>query len=198
MILQPGRNVWRVERAPRAAVLVDAAACFGAVRQAFLKARRTIFIVGWDIHSRTRLVGEEGKADDGYPEALSDFLSALVRERPELSVCLLLWDYSVLYAMEREPFPTLALQWSTPRQVRFCLDGAVPIGSAQHQKLIVVDDAIAFTGGLDLTIRRWDTSAHRIGDRHRVDPTGRPYRPFHDVHALVDGAAARALADLVR
>jgi phosphatidylserine/phosphatidylglycerophosphate/cardiolipin synthase-like enzyme len=56
-ILQPGRTVWTVERAHRAAVLVDGASFFAAVRAACLKARRTIFIVGWDIDSRTELVG---------------------------------------------------------------------------------------------------------------------------------------------
>src|SRR5262249_46083077 len=125
-------------------------------------------------------------------------LSVLVRERPKLVVRVLAWDHSVLYAMEREPFPSLTLGWSTPHRVRFCLDNAVPIGSAQHQKLIVVDDAIAFTGGLDLTVRRWDTSAHAIDSPHRVDPAGRPYRPFHDVQVLVDGGAAHALAALAR
>ena len=105
MILQRGCNVWRVERADRMAVLIDGGAFFRAVREALLKARRSVFIVGWDLHSQTRLVGESDRADDGYPEILADFLSALVRERPKLTVRLLLWDYSVLYANERELFP---------------------------------------------------------------------------------------------
>src|SRR5262249_55529208 len=95
-------------------------------------------------------------------------------------------------------FPRLTLRWGTPPQVRLCLDDAVPIGSAQHQKLIVVDDAIAFTGGLDVTVRRWDTSAHRLDDPRRVDPEGRPYRPVPDVPAVGDGPAAGALAELAR
>src|SRR5262245_64144478 len=93
MILRRGRNAWRVERADRIAVLVDAGAFFRAVREALLKARRSVFIVGWDLHSQTRLVGETDRADDGYPETLADFLSALVRERPKLRVRLLLSEY---------------------------------------------------------------------------------------------------------
>jgi hypothetical protein len=57
MILQRGRNAWRIERADRMAVLIDAAAYFRAVREALLKAQRRVFIVGWDLHSQTRLVG---------------------------------------------------------------------------------------------------------------------------------------------
>ena len=197
-LLRPGKNVWRVEQAPRAAVLIDAAAFFRAVREALCQAQRTVFIVGWDIDSRCRLVGEDCDPHDGLPVAFADFLSAIVRQRPELTVHLLLWDYSVLYALERELFPTLALHWNTPRQVRLCLDDEVPIGSSHHQKIIVVDDAVAFSGGLDLTVRRWDTPDHTLDNPDRVDPAGKPYRPFHDVQALVDGPAAHALAELVR
>src|SRR5262245_40796006 len=197
-LLRPGRNAWRVESAARAAVLIDGAAFFRAVREALRKAQRTVFIVGWDIDSRMRLVGENCQPDDGMPITFVDFISALARERPELTVHLLLWDYSMLYALERELFPTMALHWATPRQVRVCLDDELPIGSSHHQKVIVVDAAVALSGGLVLPIRRWDTSDHRLDNPDRVDPTGKPYRPFHDVQALVDGAAAHALAELVR
>ena len=47
-ILKTGRNVWRIDRASRAAVLVDDAAFFSAVREACLNAERNITIVGWD------------------------------------------------------------------------------------------------------------------------------------------------------
>src|ERR1700754_2791874 len=142
MILERGRNVWRVERANEMAVLIDGAAFYRAVREALLKARRSIIIVGWDLHSQTRLVGETGRADDGYPETLAEFLSALVRDRPKLVVRLLLWDYSVLYANERELFPRVALGWKTPERVRLALDDAVPFGASQHQKLVIVDDTV--------------------------------------------------------
>ena len=197
-LLVPQRNVWRIERAPRVAVLVDGAACFQAIRAAFLQARQSIFIVGWDIDSRTRLVGETGQADDNYPAELGELLRTLAEERPHLKVYLLLWDFSVLYALERETFPVARFQWTTPPGVRFALDNCVPFGCSQHQKIVLVDDALAFSGGLDLTVRRWDTPAHRLHDPHRIDPAGRPYRPFHDVQIMVDGGVARALAELVR
>jgi phospholipase D1/2 len=197
-ILQPGRNVWRIEPAGRAAVLIDGAAFFDAVRRAFLRAERRIFIAGWDIDSRTRLVGEDNCADDGFSPVLAEFLSELVECRPALEVYLLLWDFSAVYAVERELFPRLSLQWRTPTRVTLCMDGAVPFGSSQHQKLIVVDDALAFSGGLDLTVRRWDCSDHTLDNAGRVDQSGESYPPFHDVQMMVDGSAARALAELVR
>jgi phospholipase D1/2 len=198
MLLEPDRNVWRVAKASRAAMLVDGADYFGALRRAMIKAQRSIVIAGWDIHSQMRLVGRSGKADDGYPAAFAQFLAALVKEKPQLDIRLLLWDFSVLYAAERDPFPTMRLNWKMPSSIRFCLDDCVPIGSSQHQKIVVIDDAVAFSGGLDITVRRWDTSDHRLGEPHRVDTSGRPYRPFHDVQMMVDGAAAQELAELLR
>src|SRR5436190_16674382 len=196
--LRPNHNVWRIERAARAAVLIDAAAFFEAVRGACLKAERSIVVVGWDIDSRTPLVGADGHPADGLPSSFADFLRDLVRTRPHLHVHLLLWDYSLLYAGERELLPRLSLGWRTPERVTLCIDNSVPFGSSQHQKIVVVDDAVAFSGGLDLTIRRWDTTSHSAENRQRVDPSGHAYRPFHDVQMVVDGAAAHALARLAR
>ena len=198
MVLIPGETVWTCARASRAAVLIDGARYFGAVRAALRKARSHVFIVGWDIHSRMALVGESGRADDGDPETLGEFLSALVRARPQLTIDVLEWDFAMLYATERELMPAYALQWSTPPGVNFCLDNVLPIGSSHHQKIVVIDNSVAFCGGLDLTVRRWDTGAHRVDEPRRRDPRGRAYRPFHDVQAMVEGEAARALGSLAR
>lgn len=197
-MFQPGRNAWRVEPADRAAMLIDAGAFFGAVREALLQAQRHVFIIGWDLDSRTRLVGDDCAANDGWPITLREFLIRLIRARPDLTVHLLAWDFAVLYALEREPFPSLKLGWNTPARLRFRLDNSLPLGASHHQKIIVVDDAVAFSGGLDLTIRRWDNSEHCAVHPSRVDPAGQPYRPFHDVQFVVDGEAARALGELAR
>jgi phosphatidylserine/phosphatidylglycerophosphate/cardiolipin synthase-like enzyme/uncharacterized membrane protein YdjX (TVP38/TMEM64 family) len=178
--------------ADRAALLIDGAAYYGALRDALLRAERSVFILGWDIDSRTPLRGPE-PPEDGQPETLGPFLSRLVDAHPELEVCLLLWDYSVLYAAEREPLPRLKLDWRTPERLRVCLDDELPFGASHHEKLVVVDDAVAFCGGLDLTIRRWDTPAHRPAEPARVDPGGEPYEPFHDLQMLLEGEAARWL-----
>ncbi|WGD29504.1 VTT domain-containing protein [Ancylobacter sp. WKF20] len=197
-VLRPGRNVWRIEHAPRAAIIADGANYFGALRRALIEARETIHIAGWDLDSRMKLVGPEGTADDGLPETLAAFLSALVARNPRLRVRLLLWDYSVLFAFERELTPIYSFLWSTPPQIELCLDDSLPLGASHHQKIVVIDDAMAFSGGLDLTRRRWDTSDHVPDDPRRIDPTGAAYAPFHDVQMAVDGAAASALGRLFR
>ncbi|OAA58094.1 phospholipase [Niveomyces insectorum RCEF 264] len=37
---------------------------------------------------------------------------------------------------------------------------------AHHEKLLIIDDHIAFMGGLDLCFGRWDTNSHPIADAH--------------------------------
>ncbi len=61
-----------------------------------------------------------------------------------------------------------------------------------------MDRSVAFLGGLDLTIRRWDTSAHRPDDPLRCDPAGDPYPPFHDMQCMADGEVASAMTELAR
>jgi phospholipase D1/2 len=197
-ILCPDDTCWREEKADRVAVVVDGAAYFAALRSAILKAKRSIFIVGWDIDSRVRLVGDSGSVDDGAPEGLKALLTYAAERRPELSIHVLLWDYSIVYALDREPLPSLNLGWTTPPQIEVCLDDVLPLGSCHHQKIVVVDDTVAFCGGLDLAIGRWDTPEHRPRHPDRTDPDGDPCPPFHDLMMVVDGAAAAALAELVR
>lgn len=197
-VLVPGATVWIKTRAPRAAVFNDAADYFAALRQALLRAQRQVHIVGWDIHSETPLVGASGPADDGLPVALAPFLQTLLARRQGLKINILIWDYVSLYAAERERNSAKKFTDGGNGRIRFCRDGCLPLGSAQHQKFVVIDDQLAFVGGIDLTIRRWDTSEHLPQHPFRRDPQGRPYPPFHDIQCMVDGDAAAALGRLAR
>jgi phospholipase D1/2 len=197
-ILIPGDTVWRRCKAGRLAVLNDAAPYFAALREAMLRATRQIIIIGWDIHSLTHFVGPSGHAEDGYPEQLGAFLKAILNDRPELRIDILAWNFPALYAAEREWNSPSKFTVDAPDRLRFCFDSSLPLGSAQHQKIVTIDGVLAFSGGLDLTIRRWDTSEHHAHDPKRVDPDGKPYPPFHDVQCVVDGEAAAAVAEIAR
>jgi phosphatidylserine/phosphatidylglycerophosphate/cardiolipin synthase-like enzyme len=73
------------------------------------------------------------------------------------------------------------------------------VGGAHHQKIVVIDDCLAFAGGIDVTADRWDTPEHLDRQPLRRRPsTHRPTGPWHDVTSLVSGPAARALGDLAR
>ncbi|WP_309142351.1 VTT domain-containing protein [Bradyrhizobium sp. sGM-13] len=195
-ILIPGETVWRRCKAGRLAILNDAAAYFAALREALLLATRQVYIIGWDIHSQTRFVGPSGYADDGYPQELGAFLKALLKAKPDLRINILIWNFPALYAAEREWNSAAKFTAHASDRLRFCFDSSLPLGSAQHQKIVVIDGALGFVGGLDLTIRRWDTSTHETHHPLRTDPDGKPYPPFHDVQCMVDGEAAASLTEL--
>ncbi|HET7412045.1 MAG TPA: phospholipase D-like domain-containing protein, partial [Pararhizobium sp.] len=62
-------------------------------------------------------------------------------------------------------------------------------------KIVVVDDVLAFCGGLDMTANRWDTRNHLDTDRRRF---GHEDLPWHDSTTAVDGAVAKAIGELAR
>ncbi|HEX2657549.1 MAG TPA: VTT domain-containing protein [Polyangia bacterium] len=202
-LLIPGLTCWKTVRAQRLAVIQDAGPTFAAMAEAMESARRTIFIIGWDIDSRTALRPERPVSDGGEATAgksgtpLLPFLLGCLARQPELQIFILIWDFAIIYAFEREPLPRQQFGKVHPR-LHFALADDHGSGGSHHQKLVVVDDEMAFTGGVDLTVHRWDTPEHLPRDDRRLDGEGHEYPPFHDVHAAVAGPAAAALGALAR
>jgi phosphatidylserine/phosphatidylglycerophosphate/cardiolipin synthase-like enzyme/uncharacterized membrane protein YdjX (TVP38/TMEM64 family) len=191
-----GQNCGRIVTADRAAFLIDADQYFATVIDAFERARRSIVIAGWQVDSRLRLTWDD--RGNGLPAQLGDYLHALVNRRRGLQIYVLAWDFAMIYALERELIPLYTYPWRSHRRIKFRLDSNHPLGASHHQKIVVVDDALAFAGGMDLAEARWDTSEHRADEPRRVTSANQPYRAYHDVQLMVDGEAAAALGDLVR
>jgi phosphatidylserine/phosphatidylglycerophosphate/cardiolipin synthase-like enzyme/uncharacterized membrane protein YdjX (TVP38/TMEM64 family) len=197
-IIQPGKNCWRIDRAHQFVCIQDAADYFALVRQALLAARRTVFILGWDILANVDLAPAGSARDARGPTRLDELLSFIAKRRPQLRCYILIWDYAALYTLERDPWSRWKLGWRTHRHVRFGFDDRHPVGGSHHQKVVVVDDQLAFCGGIDLTSHRWDTAAHRVDEPARTSFGGRPYGPYHDVQTMVSGPVAASLGRLVR
>jgi phosphatidylserine/phosphatidylglycerophosphate/cardiolipin synthase-like enzyme/uncharacterized membrane protein YdjX (TVP38/TMEM64 family) len=194
-ILKKGRNCWRIEPCRRAAFLIDGEAYYSAFAAAVERARRQVLILGWDIDSRVRLFRDDRQ--HRLPGDLGSFLKEAVSRRRSLHVHILDWDFAMLYALEREMLPIFKFGWGTHRRLHFELDGRHPVGASHHQKIVVVDNKVAFTGGMDLASGRWDTPEHDPANPGRRD-NGKPYLPHHDVQLMVDGPAAAALGELAR
>lgn len=186
-ILRPGHNCGTIARADRAAVLVDGAQYFATLRRVLKQARHSIMILGWDFDAGIPLT-----PGDTEQEALGDLLRSLVEERPGLEIRVLVWNLATLHG----PGSTLPLvfgaDWHEHPRIHLHLDGRHPLYAAQHQKIVCVD-SLAFVGGIDLTIERWDTVHHEAEDDRRTNPDGTPYCPVHDLQWMIDGAAARAV-----
>jgi phosphatidylserine/phosphatidylglycerophosphate/cardiolipin synthase-like enzyme/uncharacterized membrane protein YdjX (TVP38/TMEM64 family) len=199
-VAHPGDTCWRRELAGRASFLVDAADYFRALRSSIIKAERSVALLGWDVHSKTPLIpGDPDRmAADGWPVRFGDLLLEAVRRNRRLRVYVLSWDFAVVFALDREILPLYRLPWKSHRRLRLVLDADHPPAASHHQKVAVIDDNVAYCGGIDVTTSRWDTREHPADPAKRLNPDGRTYRPFHDVQMVVDGPAAAALSDLAR
>ncbi len=191
-ILRPGDNCWRIESSKHLAPLIDTADYFQALVALCERAEHSIFILGWDFDRHEPL----GRGDD--TPTLEQFIQDLLARKKNLHIYLLIWDYSMIYAAEREWFQSWKLRSNGHERLHVQFDNQHPLGGSQHQKIVVVDDAAAFCGGIDLSRWRWDTSKHAAKEPRRTDPDGKTYAPFHDVMWLLDGAAASALGELSR
>ncbi|MCP5365126.1 MAG: VTT domain-containing protein [Hyphomicrobiales bacterium] len=195
--MSKGRSCWRIARASRLAFLVDAAAYFRALKAAAIRARHSIIIIGWDVNSRTLLEYPDDARPD-VPNELGPLLHHLASERRALRINVLCWDSPLIYSINREWLPQARFDWFTDRNLCFALDDQHPLGASHHQKIVIIDDQIAFVGGIDLTAGRLDDSDHRPDDPRRRNADGTAYGPFHDVQVAVEGSAAKAVAALAR
>jgi len=163
--LRPNHNVWRIERAARAAVLIDAAAFFEAVRGACLKAERSILVrcFEWRDDATGQMVAEAllRAADRGVEikilkdrvgmayEHLEGTKQSFFHKRIGLIPRLQTWSLMTVYG-----------RWGSLRQKPSPLADAllnhqmVSVSHHQkrfdHAKLYVFDDEVVILGGMGI------------------------------------------------
>ncbi|MGA0605093.1 phospholipase D-like domain-containing protein [Phenylobacterium sp. VNQ135] len=196
-IFTPGETCWRTAGADRVAFLIDNEAYFTAAFEAMQKARRSILLLGWGFDPRTRLFpdGYDGPAD---PDEVGRILLRLAEARPELDIRLLIWKSALPVSASQQFFPHKARKWFEGTNIKFRLDDQVPFGACHHQKVLVIDDRLAFCGGGDISVDRWDTPGHLEHDPRRIMPDQDYHAPRHEVMMMVDGEAAGAFGDHFR
>ena len=182
-IFAPGRNCCAISVADRATVLIDGASYFAALHDALTQAEHSITIIGWDFDASIQLRPQDGPD----APALGDMLRELVEQRPELDVRILIWSLATVHT----PSATLPLlrgaEWADHERIQLRLDTHHPIYASHHQKIAIIDDSVAFVGGMDLTVGRWDKPGHSLDEPLRKDADGTPYKPVHDVQMVLDG-----------
>lgn len=200
--------------------------CWLDIFNAISQARRFIYITGWSVYHKVRLVrdGHEGKDC-----TLGDLLK--IKSQEGVRVLLLVWDdptsrsilgYKTEGIMNTNDEETRRFFKHSSVQVLLCPRSGgkghsfmkqQEVGTiySHHQKTVIVDaDAghfkrkiVAFIGGLDLCMGRYDTPQHPLfrtletvhkDDIHNptfVEPVaGFPRQPWHDLHCKIDGPAA--------
>ena len=194
-LLRAGLTCWRIENASRVSVLVDGAAYFRAMKAAMEKAENSILLLGWDFDPNVPLKPDGA---DESTEPLCNLMARWLKRNSGLQIHILIWDMAWVFAVQRRDAPQHAPRWLPNDRLAYRLAKDHPPGASHHQKVLVVDDTIAFCGGSDFTRNRWDTPEHLPVDRRRRTRDGRLYGPRHDIVMAVEGAAASALGDLFR
>jgi len=162
-------------------VLIDGAAALPAMAEAIAGARSRVYLTGWHLTPEFDLT--RGDA----PTILQQLLAEAASRVP---VRVLIWAGA--------PLPVQRPWRGDVRRVRdrLCAGTRIECGldarerplHCHHEKTIVVDDRIAFVGGIDLTDfngDRWDHAHH----------PSRGAIGWHDVAVRLAGPAARDVAD---
>lgn len=204
-IFRPGVNCWRVEKADYLSIVVDYGNYYRDLRESIIKARHSIFILGWDIDSRIELLRGEDAEHEDIPVIFYDLICWKARHNPEVQIYLNKWNHSIFFSRQRELFWERKWRSTNLPNIHFCLDGMIPMGACHHQKVAVIDDETAYWGGMDVALGRWDFREHHVKNYDRADPSGLPnpdkvthFSPYHDIQAVMAGPSATALARLVR
>jgi phosphatidylserine/phosphatidylglycerophosphate/cardiolipin synthase-like enzyme len=162
-------------------VLIDGVAYFSALEQAIRGARRSVLIAGWCITPRFALVR-------GEPPVL---LRELLREAAEsVEVRVLVWAGAPLplFAPRRSSVRAARDQLVRGTRIKAALDANERPMHCHHEKVVVVDDEVAFVGGIDLTTLagdRWDHPRH---------PSRAPAIGWHDATSRLRGPAVADVA----
>jgi phosphatidylserine/phosphatidylglycerophosphate/cardiolipin synthase-like enzyme len=132
-------------------LLVDGAEALPAIAEAMRGARSHVHVAGWHVDPDFRL-------EPGGPP-LAELLDSL-----GVDVRVLVWAGAPLplFRPSREQVRDAAARLRRGR-VRVALDSRERPLHCHHEKLVLVDDRVAFVGGIDLTDlagRRFDTSEH--------------------------------------
>lgn len=191
-IVEAGRNCWRIARAEKARLLIDAATYYHWISRAFDAAEKRIFIVGWDFDTRIPLEPDAR----GKGEQLGGLFLRLAKSRPSLQIDVLKWNFGALKQFFRPRAVRWLFHWWRTKNIDFRFDSSHPFGCSHHQKIVVIDQCLAACGGIDIGDRRWDTSEHVDQDGHRKSPDGKPFGPWHDTTMLMSGDVAQALGEL--
>lgn len=138
-------------------VLIDGERAIAAIRAALEQARSHVHIAGWHITPAFAL-----ERDGARRITLRDLLAELA-ERVEVRV--LVWAGPPLPVFEptRSDVRQVRDELTRGTNIRCVLDARERTMHCHHEKLVIIDDEVAFVGGIDLTSLsgdRWDSRDH--------------------------------------
>ncbi len=181
-----------LSQAEKIEFLIDAQAYYSRFAEAALLGQKKIVIVGWDLHSQTSWQ-DPVTHKKVY---LHEHLTKCLENNPSLQIYLLCWDFNLFVGRKREWWPFFSPErWG--ERIHFKKDAFHPLFSSHHQKIVLIDDQLAFLGGFDFCEGRWDTPEHRPFHQDRTCARGKSYFAFHDLQMMLHGPVVKDLIQVV-
>ncbi|RLN92276.1 hypothetical protein BBJ28_00020242, partial [Nothophytophthora sp. Chile5] len=211
---------------------VDAEDTYEAMYHAISKAKYEILIAGWWVcpdlfllRPRRKLPPRDLEEDESGPQANKTQLRQLLMKKAEAGVKI----YVLIY---REVKLALTLNSAYTKRslmlhpnIRVLRDPIFQIQSlgfwSHHEKIVCIDQSLAFVGGLDLCFGRYDHHGHPLSDpgddpiwkgkdysnpiikdfvrvnkpfEDLIDRSSQPRMPWHDVHCSISGPPVQDVA----
>ncbi|WP_199442518.1 phospholipase D-like domain-containing protein [Umezawaea beigongshangensis] len=165
-------------------VLIDGEEALPQIQEAIENARSHVHIANWHASPDFRLSREAGAP------TLRELLAATAERVP---VRLLLWAGPPvpMFQPTRGGTKDARAEFEKDSRVRCVLDARERTLHCHHEKIVVVDDEIAFVGGIDFTALEGDRHDHR---QHAPDrPLG-----WHDLATRLEGPVVADVAQHFR
>jgi phosphatidylserine/phosphatidylglycerophosphate/cardiolipin synthase-like enzyme len=165
-------------------ILIDGAEALPRMAKQLARAESHVHLAGWYFSPDFALTR------DGEPAILRNFLAELA-ERVEVRVLVWAGAPLPLFRPSRGMVRKMRESLCRGTQIQCALDTKERPMHCHHEKTIVIDDRVAFVGGIDLTSEvsdRFDSSAHRA--RGQVG--------WHDASAQIAGPAVADVAEHFR
>ena len=146
--------------------LVDGESYYPTLYTALMAAEREIFITDWWMHPYTYLK----RPASTYPESRLDRVLEK-RAKEGIKIYILLWK-EVSLAVPHNSFWTTRYLHSLHPENILTMRHPNHFGSrgvrywSHHEKIVCIDQHVAFLGGLDVTYGRYDTCNHDMFDRN--------------------------------
>lgn len=181
---------------------VDGQETFKLMYEKIHLAKTSVHIANYDLDPALKFVRNSDVLDhhdsnhrhEAYP--LQDLLVEKAKEGVEVKI--IVWEPRLVLrilpgadergidgrADEVNVINEIAERYGISKKLMLRIDSSAPtLTSAHHEKIVIIDNKIAFCGGLDLSNGKWDTSSHEYDNPLRDANS----EPWHDVHAMVTG-----------
>lgn len=171
-------------RGNRVEVLIDGAEYLPRVAEELTKAQSHVHLTGWYFSPQLALTREE------QPLTVRNVLGELAER---IDVRVLIWSGAPVpvFSPTRGNVRAMVENFSRGTNIECKFDSCVRLMHCHHEKTIVVDDRVAFVGGIDLTFHGgdpWDSQEH----------SARGGVGWHDLAARLEGPVVADVAEHFR